>query len=311
MKKTVSLIIPSYNEEKNIRPFFDLCKNTLTDNFSYEYIFINDGSKDNTLFEIKNLVEDFPEENIIGINFSRNFGKESAILAGLHQASGDYISLIDADLQQHPRYVSQMLDLLETDENLDMVAAYQKERKEGKVLSFFKKTFYSLINKISETDFKDNASDFRTFRSQVKDSILDLDEYNRFSKGLFSWVGYNTEFIEYIVDERINGKSSWSFTSLTKYALEGFVGYSILPLRIASFLGAITSFIAGIYMIYVIINKLLGNVYVSGYTTIVSLILLFAGLILLSLGIIGEYIAKIYLEVKDRPHYIIKDIIKK
>ena len=311
MKKTVSLIIPSYNEEKNIGPFFDLCKNTLTDNFLYEYIFINDGSKDKTLFEIKNLVEDFPEEKIIGINFSRNFGKESAILAGLKQASGDYISLIDADLQQHPRYVTQMLDLLEADENLDMVAAYQKERKEGKVLSFFKKTFYSLINKISETEFKDNASDFRTFRSQVKDSILDLDEYNRFSKGLFSWVGYNTKFIEYVVDERINGKSSWSFTSLTKYALEGFVGYSILPLRVASFLGAITSFIAGIYMVYVIIKKLLGNVYVSGYTTIVSLILLFSGLILLSLGIIGEYIAKIYLEVKDRPHYIIKEIIKK
>ena len=311
MKKTVSLIIPSYNEEKNIGPFFDLCKNTLTDNFLYEYIFINDGSKDKTLFEIKNLVEDFPEEKIIGIDFSRNFGKESAILAGLKQASGDYISLIDADLQQHPRYVGQMLDLLEADENLDMVAAYQKERKEGKVLSFFKKTFYSLINKISETEFKDNASDFRTFRSQVKDSILDLDEYNRFSKGLFSWVGYNTKFIEYVVDERINGKSSWSFTSLTKYALEGFVGYSILPLRIASFLGAITSLIAGIYMIYVIIKKLLGNVYVSGYTTIVSLILLFSGLILLSLGIIGEYIAKIYLEVKDRPHYIIKEIIKK
>ena len=311
MKKTVSLIIPSYNEEKNIGPFFDLCKNTLSDNFLYEYIFINDGSKDKTLFEIKNLVEDFPEEKIIGINFSRNFGKESAILAGLKQASGDYISLIDADLQQHPRYVTQMLDLLEADENLDMVAAYQKERKEGKVLSFFKKTFYSLINKISETEFKDNASDFRTFRSQVKDSILDLDEYNRFSKGLFSWVGYNTEFIEYVVDERINGKSSWSFTSLTKYALEGFVGYSILPLRVASFLGAITSFIAGIYMVYVIIKKLLGNVYVSGYTTIVSLILLFSGLILLSLGIIGEYIAKIYLEVKDRPHYIIKEIIKK
>ncbi|MFM1539618.1 glycosyltransferase family 2 protein [Helcococcus bovis] len=308
--KKITLVIPCFNEEKNIHPFFALCKNRLNPNFKYEFIYINDGSKDKTFDEITSLVTNNPNDEIIAINFSRNFGKESAILAGLKNASGDYISLIDADMQQHPKYVNEMVEILENNEDLDLVAAYQKKRKEGKILTGFKRLFYSLINKISDTKFEKNASDFRTFRRNVAESVIDLDEYHRFSKGIFSWVGFNAHYIPYEVEERKFGKTTWSFKSLTKYAIEGFVGYSTAPLKFATFLGMITSFISLIYMFWIIIQKLFIGINIEGYASIVSLILLLSGIQLICIGILGEYLAKTYIEVKKRPHYIIKNILK-
>lgn len=311
MINKISLVIPCFNEEANIFPFFELCKRNLNSSYQYEFIFVNDGSKDNTFKKIQELILKFPSEDIIGINFSRNFGKESAILAGIKRTNGDVISLIDADLQQDPKYINQMVNLLSNNDNLDLVAAYQSKRKESKILSGFKNTFYTLINKISDIKFEKNASDFRTFRKNVKDAILDLDEYHRFSKGLFAWVGYNVEFIPYEVNERLHGKTTWSFTSLTKYAIEGFVGYSTVPLRISTMIGFITSIIALIYLIVVIFQKLFIGIDTQGYATVVSLILILSGIQLICLGIIGEYLARTYMEVKKRPHYIIKDIVDK
>lgn len=307
--KKISLILPCYNEEKNIFPMFELCLKYLSRDYEYEFIFVNDGSKDNTFFAINNLIKKYNLYNIIGINFSRNFGKESAILAGLNNSSGDYHVIIDADMQQNPKYINQMAEILEN-ENIDMVSAYQDKRKESKVLTWFKSLFYSLINKISDTKFEKNASDFRMFNNSVKESILSLDEYNRFSKGIFSWVGFNIRYIPYEVEDRINGKSKWSFISLSKYAIEGFVGYSTMPLRIATVLGFLTSISAGIYMLVVLFQKIFIGINIQGYATIVILILFFAGIQLISLGIIGEYLAKTYMEIKKRPHYIIKNIVK-
>lgn len=306
----ISIIIPSYNEESNIEAFFELCKKSLDNKYSYEFIYVNDGSKDNTLEEIKKLINNNPQSEIIGINFSRNFGKESAIFAGLNHASGAYITLIDADLQQHPKYVNEMVQVLEHNEDIDMVACYQDKRKESKLLTKFKDLFYYLINKVSNTKFEKNASDFRTFRKNVSESIKSLDEYHRFSKGLFAWVGFNVHYMPYTVEERLSGASSWSFLSLTKYAFEGFLGYSVLPLKIATVIGLITSFAAVIYFIYILVQKIFIGIDLPGYATIVSLILLLSGIQLISMGIIGEYLAKTYMEVKERPHYIIKNIIR-
>ena len=305
----ISLVIPCYNEEKNVSKMFELCKNTLSKDFSYQYIFINDGSKDNTFLEIRQLVLENKNDEIIGINFSRNFGKESAILAGLEHANGDYTVIIDADLQQDPKYVNQMVQILNEDEDIDMVSAYQEKRKESKILIFFKNAFYNIINKISDTKFEKNASDFRTFNSKVRDAILDIREYNRFSKGIFAWVGFNTKYIPYEVHERIAGKTSWSFRKLFKYAMEGFLSYSTLPLKISSYIGSVTSLAAFIYMIVVFIQKVFYGINVPGYATTIILILLFSGINFLSLGIIGQYLNKTYMEVKNRPHYLIKNVI--
>ena len=308
--KNISLIVPSYNEEDNIFPFFELCKKELNGGYNYEYIFINDGSRDNTFNKIKELKEKYPDENIIGINFSRNFGKEAAILAGLNYANGDYISLIDADLQQNPKYINEMVEILDLNKDVDGVSAYQDVRNEGSILKFFKSLFYNLINKVSDVKLKKDASDFRTFRKDVKDAIVSMDEYNRFSKGIFSWVGYNIEYIPYQVQDRLHGKTKWSFKSLTKYAIEGFVGFSTAPLRFSTILGMVTSLISIIYLLFVILQKIFIGIEVQGYATMISLILFFSGVQLLSLGIIGEYLAKTYLEVKKRPHYLIKNVIK-
>lgn len=308
--KRVSLILPCYNEEDNIYEMYKVCQNTLNKNYEYEYIFVNDGSEDSTFLKIQSLARENSSENIIGIDFSRNFGKEAAILAGLEKSSGDYLAIIDADLQQDPKYVNQMVEILEKNENVKMVSAYQDKRKESKILSFFKNSFYVLINKISETKFEKNASDFRVFKEIVKNAILEINEYNRFSKGIFSWVGFNTQFIPYTVNERFRGNTSWSFTSLFKYAINGFVSYSTLPLRISSFVGMITSIVAFLYMLFVLIQKLAFGIAVPGYATIVILILLFSGLNLISLGIIGEYLSKTYMEVKGRPKYLIQNIIE-
>ncbi len=307
LEKKVSIIVPVFNEEENIFRFFERCAQVLRKEYKYEIIFVDDGSRDQSAEKISELLQKYKEPTIKCIRFSRNFGKESAILAGLQAAEGDYISLIDADLQQDPLYISQMIDFLEEHEEFDMVACYQDKRKESKILSGFKSLFYSLMNKMSDTKFHKNASDFRTFRCAVKDAVLSLGEYHRFSKGLFSWVGFQVHYMPYTVAERQHGKTHWSFRSLTRYAFEGFFGFSVVPLRIATYLGFFTSLAAVIYFIYTLIVKLSVGIEVPGYATIVSLILLLSGVQLICMGIIGEYLARTYMESKHRPKFIIRE----
>lgn len=303
----LSLIVPCYNEEENIEPFYNEVVKTFKDKFKYEFIFINDGSKDKTITKLKNLLKN--DKCVKIVNFSRNFGKEAGIYAGLKNASGDYTCIIDADLQQNPSFVLDMLKILEENEEYDSVAAFQEQRKEGKVLTFFKNLFYKLINKMCDIEFVSGASDFRLFRKNVVDAILEMSEYYRFSKGIFSWVGFNTYYMPYKVEERANGISKWSFKSLFKYAIDGIVSFTTKPLKISTFIGMIFSTLSLIYLIVVVIQKIFFDVSFAGYTTIVALILLIGGIQLLCLGIIGEYIARTYVETKKRPIYIAKEVL--
>ena len=308
MYMKLSLVVPCYNEEENIELFYKEVVKTFKKSFKYEIIFINDGSKDKTISILKELYKS-KKENIKIVNLSRNFGKESGIYAGLKQATGDFTCIIDADLQQNPSFVLDMLKILEDNEEYDSVAAFQETRKEGKLLTFLKNCFYRLINKICEIEFVSGASDFRLFRKNVVESILEMTEYYRFSKGIFSWVGFNTYYMPYTVEDRANGTSKWKIRQLFKYAIDGIVSFTTTPLRISTILGLIISLISFAYFVLVIIQKLFLGVSLEGYTTIVALILLLGGIQLLCLGIIGEYLARTYVEVKRRPIYITKEIL--
>lgn len=305
----LSFVIPCYNEESNVNLIHDEIAKIFLPLYKYEIIFVNDGSSDNTLKSLKEILKN-SKTKIKVINFSRNFGKEAAIYAGLKEAKGDYISLIDADMQQDPKYVMEMVSFLDKNEEYDSVAMYQDKRKEGKVLTFFKKSFYRLINKISDTKFQSNASDFRTFRKCVIKSVLELKEYYRFSKGIFSWVGYNTYYMPYTVKERATGTTKWSFKKLFKYALDGIISFTTAPLKMATYIGLISSFASIVYLIFVIIQKLAWGIDIPGYATIITLILFLGGMQLFSLGIIGEYIGRNYIETKNRPIYIAKEILE-
>lgn len=303
----LSLVVPCYNEQENVSALYDACKEAFAGKVGrWEIIFVNDGSRDDTWQQLKALWED--NRNIQLINFSRNFGKEAAMYAGLQKAQGQYVTLIDADLQQRPEVVVDMVDFLDANEDFDCVAAYQKERNEGKVLSFFKKAFYKLINRLCEIDFHNGASDFRTFRREMAEAILQMPEYFRFSKGIFSWVGYNTYFMPYQVRQRNAGKTSWSFRKLFKYAIEGIVAFTTAPLNLAIWLGGLCAALSVLYMIVVVIQKLCFDIPVPGYPTLVVLILLIGSIQMLLLGIIGQYISKIYIEGKRRPIYIAKEV---
>lgn len=303
----LSLVVPCFNEEENIIEFYDCVEDCFEGkNFTYEFVFVNDGSKDKTLLKLKELTKT-KHSNIQVVSFSRNFGKESAIYAGLSRAKGDAVCIIDADLQQRPEVVLEMKEILDTKPEVDCVAAFQEKRKEGKVLSALKSCFYKIINKVSEVDFVNGASDFRLMRRQMVNAVLSMTEYHRFSKGILSWVGFNTEHIAYEVQPREHGESKWSVVKLTKYAIEGIVAFSTAPLKIATIVGFLSSLLSVIYLLVVIIQKLFFEIAVPGYATIVVLILLLGGLILFSLGIIGEYLAKIYVQIKNRPIYIEKE----
>lgn len=305
----LSFVIPCYNEESNVKLIHDEIAKIFLPLYKYEIIFVNDGSSDNTLKSLKEILKN-SKTKIKVINFSRNFGKEAAIYAGLKEAKGDYISLIDADMQQDPKYVLEMVSFLDKNEEYDSVAMYQDKRKEGKVLTFFKKSFYRLINKISDTKFQSNASDFRTFRKCVIKSVLELKEYYRFSKGIFSWVGYNTYYMPYTVKERATGTTKWSFKKLFKYALDGIISFTTAPLKMATYIGLMSSFASIVYLVFVIIQKLAWGIDIPGYATIITLILFLGGMQLFSLGIIGEYIGRNYIETKNRPIYIAKEILE-
>lgn len=309
----LSLIVPCYNEQDNVIPFFEAFAESVQtmpkDISACEVIFVNDGSTDNTASRLSELHESYSQVVTV-INFSRNFGKEAAMLAGLRHADGDFACIIDADLQQRPEIVVEMLNHLLENDDCDMVAAYQEERIEGKFISFMKKCFYKCINKTSEVDFFQGASDFRCFRRKVTEAILSLPEYYRFSKGIFSWIGFNTHYIPYKAEERLSGKSKFSFFGFLKYAMEGIIAFTTLPLKIATGAGLIAFIASVLYTIVVIIEKLFFGIAVPGYATIIVLILLLGGLQLLILGIIGEYLAKAYIQGKNRPVYIEKNVLK-
>ncbi len=305
----LSLVVPCYNEAENVAAFQEAVLGAFAGcGYEYEIVYINDGSRDATLHNLKKLyhAQACP---IKVISFSRNFGKEAAIYAGLQHAQGEYISLIDADLQQRPEIVRDMVAILDEQPQYDVVAAYQDRRGEGKVLSFFKKTFYKTINLLSNVTLQPDASDFRTFRRSVRDSILELAEYHRFSKGIFAWVGYETHFIPYTACERAAGTTKWNFWRLVNYAIEGIIGYSTAPLRLATLCGVVTGIAALLYLISVIIEKLSFGIAVPGYATIIVLILLLGAVQLFCIGIIGEYVGRTFEQSKNRPVYIAKEIL--
>lgn len=305
----LSLIAPCYNEADNVAAFQQAVIDAFADcGYDYEIVFIDDGSRDATLHNLRKLhaAQACP---VKVISFSRNFGKEAGLYAGLQHATGEYIALIDADLQQRPEIVRDMVKILDEQPQYDVVAAYQDRRSEGKVLSFFKKSFYRIINFLSDVTLQPDASDFRTFRRSVRDSILELAEYHRFSKGIFAWVGYNTYFVPYVAQERAAGKSKWNFWKLLEYAIEGIIGYSTAPLRLATVLGGGTGIVAILYLISVVLEKLIQGIDVPGYATIIVLILFFSSVQLFCIGIIGEYVGRTFEQTKNRPIYIAKEIL--
>ena len=294
----LDIVVPLYNEEENLKDFYKAINKSLKD-IEYRLVFINDGSSDNSLKVLKKLYES-DKKRIRIVSFSRNFGKESAIYAGLKNSNAEYTAIIDADLQQDPDYLLEMVNILDKSDDVDSVCMIQAQKKNR----FFQKLFYKFINKISKTNFVNGASDFRMFRKKVVESILSLSEKNRFSKGIFSWVGFNTLYLPYVVKKRKKGKSKWNFFKLLNYAIDGFVGFSTSPLKFSVYLGLLSSFSAFIYLIVILVKTLVKGKDVPGYASIICLILFIGGCILLSIGILGEYLAKTYLEVKNRPIYI-------
>lgn len=303
----LSLVVPCYNEGENVLPFHEAAVNALGE-MDLEIVYIDDGSRDATLHNLKKIYAK-KDCKVKIVSFSRNFGKESGIYAGLEHATGDYICIIDADLQQRPEIVKDMVAILEEKPEVDVVAAFQDRRSEGKVLSFFKRSFYKVINRLSKVPLQPDASDFRTFRKSVRDSILSLGEYHRFSKGIFAWVGYTTDFIPYTACQRMNGKTKWNFWKLFNYAIEGIIGFSTAPLRLATICGSVTGVAALIYLICVIVEKLTRGIAVPGYATIIVLLLLFSSIQLFCIGIIGEYVGRSFEQGKNRPIYIAKEIV--
>jgi len=305
----LSLVVPCYNEAENVAAFQVAAIQAFANcGYDFEIIFVDDGSKDATLHELRKLYQQqlCP---VKVVSFSRNFGKEAGIYAGIKHSRGEYVCLIDADLQQQPEIVRNMVQILDEEPQYDVVAAYQDRRGESKILSYFKKSFYSLINCLSDVNLKADASDFRTFRRSVAESIIALGEYHRFSKGIFAWVGYNTCYIPYIACKRAAGVTKWSFRKLFNYAIEGIIGYSTKPLRIATFLGGLTAFAAFAYLIVVVLQKLIAGINIPGYATIIVLTLLLGGIQLVCIGIIGEYVGKIFEQSKERPIYIAKEVL--
>lgn len=312
LKMKLSLVVPCFNEEGNVENFFNEVNRIFADKVTdYEFIFVDDGSEDKTYSKLEALFANNKNADIQVLSFSRNFGKEAAIYAGLSKANGDLVCLIDADLQQRPEVVLEMLEVMQSNDDIDCVTAYQRERKEGKVISSFKSAFYKIINKITDVDFVNGASDFRLMKRTMVNSVLEMSEYHRFSKGIFSWVGFNTEYIPYDAAPRESGESKWGFRKLLKYALDGIVSFSTAPLHLATYVGFTSSVISIIYLIVVVIQKLFFGIDVPGYATIVVLVLLLGGLQLFCLGLLGEYLSKIYIQVKNRPIYILKKHLKK
>lgn len=306
MRSLVSIVVPCYNEEE-VLPLFmekmnEICASYDADS---EFIFIDDGSKDGTLKLLRQFHSN--DTRVRYISFSRNFGKEAGIYAGLKASKGDFVVLLDADLQHPPEYIPSMLETLRQGE-YDSVAMYRKTRKgEAVIRSFFSKSFYKLINKLSKINLVNGATDYRMMTRQVVDTVLELQEYNRFTKGIFNWVGFNTLWIPYENIERIAGKSKWSFWGLAKYSLEGLFAFSTAPLTLASVFGIIFCLIAVIMAAIVVVKTLIWGDPVAGFPTLFCIITFIGGVQLLFMGIQGQYLARMYLETKKRPVYVIKE----
>lgn len=306
----LSVIVPCYNEEENVHYFYEeLMKNEAffkERSLDVEVIYVNDGSKDNTVAEVKKLHE--KDSRIKLVSFSRNFGKEAAIYAGFKKAAGDYVVMMDADLQDPPSLLPELFGYI--DEGYDSVATRRVTRKgEPPIRSFFARMFYKLMNRISKTEIVDGARDYRLMTRPVVDAILSMGEYNRFSKGIFGWVGYETKWVEFENVERTHGETKWSFWGLVKYSLEGIIAFSTAPLSIASFMGVLFCVLAFVLILVIIIRTCVFGDPTSGWPSLVCIISLISGVQLLCLGIIGQYLSKTYLEVKNRPLYIVKEEI--
>lgn len=303
----ISLVIPCYNEEESLPYLYReivAVANQMRDQ-QFEFIFINDGSKDKTIDEIRKISSN--DERVFYVSFSRNFGKEAAIYAGLQKSTGDYVALLDADLQDPPSLLPEMYHSLKT-EDYDCVATRRQDRKgEPLIRSFFAKKFYQLINMISDTEVVDGARDFRLMSRQMVDAIISVGEYNRFSKGIFGWVGFNTKWISYENVERVAGQTKWSFWSLFAYSLEGIVAFSTRPLAIASFFGIVFCIVSFIMICFIIFKTLYFGEEVQGYASTICIIFFIGGIQLFCIGILGQYLSKTYLETKRRPQYVVKE----
>lgn len=308
MVKLLSVVVPCYNEEENVPYFYEELlkqeKILKEHQVEIEIIYIDDGSKDHTVAEVKRLHE--KDERVHLVSFSRNFGKEAGIYAGLQKAKGDYVVLMDADLQDPPSLLPEMLDYIE--QGYDSVATRRVSRKgEPPIRSFFARMFYRLMGRISKTEIVDGARDYRLMTRQVVDAILSMGEYNRFTKGIFGWVGYETKWLEYQNVERVKGETKWSFWKLLVYSFDGIMAFSTLPLAIASIFGMLFCLFAFLLIIFIIIRTMVFGDPVSGWPSLVCIISLVSGVQLFCLGIVGQYMSKMYMEVKNRPIYLVKE----
>lgn len=306
-KELISIIVPCYNEEQVLPILKDALYQVMSQmtDFDFEFLFINDGSKDQTLQLLKQYHTE--DSRIQYLSFSRNFGKEAAIYAGLQNASGNYVALMDADMQDPPSLLPEMMKELQTGA-WDCIATRRSTRKgEPVIRSFFAKCFYKLINKMSDTEIVDGARDFRLMKRPMVDAILSMTEYNRFSKGIFGWVGFRTKWISYENVERAAGDTKWSFWKLFLYSLEGIIGFSTAPLALASFFGILMCIVAFIFIIVIIAKTLIFGDPTSGWPSMICVMLLIGGIQLFCMGIIGQYLAKTYLESKNRPVYILAE----
>lgn len=304
--KKISLIIPCYNEEESLPFFYKEVTTVLSNmNYDYEFLFVNDGSKDKTLDVLKKYAD--KDVHVKYFSFSRNFGKEAAMYAGFCNATGDYVAVMDADLQDPPALLPEMVQILETGEYASVATRRESREGEPKIRSWFAKKFYRIINKISDADIVDGARDFRLMRKEMVEAIVNMSEYNRFSKGIFGWIGFKTYWLAYENVERVAGETKWSFWKLFKYAIDGIINFSQAPISIASWFGIFMTLCSFIALLIVIVRQLIFGDPVAGWASTICVIIFIGGIQLFCLGIIGQYIAKTYMETKHRPHFIVSD----
>ncbi|HFI0425476.1 TPA: glycosyltransferase family 2 protein [Streptococcus suis] len=303
----ISVIVPCFNEEEAIPYFYEAMEKVRKEmGEKFEYIFVNDGSKDGTLKTLRQLSGH--DQAVRYLSFSRNFGKEAALYAGLQAATGDLVTVMDVDLQDPPEMLIEMKAMLDSNADLDCVGTRRVSRDgEPPIRSFFAKLFYKLMNKISQVEVVDGARDFRLMRRHMVDAILSVSEYNRFSKGIFAWVGFETEYLPYKNVERVAGETSWSFWKLLSYSIEGIINFSDTPLNIASYTGFFTFLLSLVLMVFVVFKTLVFGDPTIGWPSTICIILFLGGLQLMTIGILGKYLAKVFLETKKRPVYIVKE----
>lgn len=310
MKKTIEIVVPCYNEEECVSLFYDRIKNVFTDalsQYAFRVLFVDDGSKDKTLEKVKELADSVGDDIVQYLSFSRNFGKESAIYVGLANSAGDYVVVMDADLQHPPELLPEMLKAIEED-GYDSCAAQRTNRKgEPIVKSFFSKSFYHIMNRMTVIDLVPGSTDYRMMTRQMADAVVSLGERERFTKGIYAWVGFKTKWIPYENVARAAGKSKWSFSGLFNYAGNGIIAFATTPLRGVIWMGMMIVLIAAIYAVYTATYVLMYPERSTGRATIILIMLFLGGVIITILGMIGEYLARIYMEVKQRPIYIVKE----